>query len=77
MNMNFLQATKFTADFVDERIEAFVDWFLGDKLKKLEDAEYESTIATLVKAQKTADVTLSEEFNRNWSAFFLSSIHAL
>ena len=61
-----LQATKFTPEFVDERIEAFVDWFIGDKLSKLTDGDYETAIATLVKEQKTADVKLSEEFDRNW-----------
>ena len=29
----FFQATKFTADHVDERIEAFIDWYVNDKLK--------------------------------------------
>jgi len=60
------QATKFTADHVQERIEVFLDWFVNDKLAKLTDEEYEETVATLVKTQTTADVTLSEEFNRNW-----------
>ena len=29
----YFQATKFTADHVDERIEAFIDWYVNDKLK--------------------------------------------
>ena len=62
----FLQATKFSADHVDDRIEAFVEWFIQEKLEKLTDEEYQSVISTLVKTQKTADVTLSEEFERNW-----------
>ena len=31
--MIYFQATKFTADHVDERIEAFIDWYVNDKLK--------------------------------------------
>ena len=63
---SMLQATKFTADFVDERIEAFVSWFLEDKVKNLSDEEYAEVVSTLVKMQKQADVTLTEEFDRNW-----------
>ena len=61
------QATKFTVDHVDERIEAFLDWFIGEKLKNLADDDFQQSVATLVKALSTADVRLSEEFNRNWS----------
>ena len=61
-----LQATKFTADFVDDRIEAFVSWFLADKVNNLSDEEYAEVVSTLVKMQKQADVTLTEEFDRNW-----------
>ena len=64
--LSMLQATKFTADFVDERIEAFVSWFLEDKVKNLSDEEYAEVVSTLVKMQKQADVTLTEEFDRNW-----------
>ena len=69
-----LQATKFTADFVDERIEAFVSWFLEDKVKNLSDEEYAEVVSTLVKMQKQADVTLTEEFDRNWYARLPPSI---
>lgn len=61
------QATKFTTDFVHERMEAFLKWFVTDKLANLSDEEYDETVATLIKVQTAADVTLSEEFNRNWS----------
>ena len=71
---SMLQATKFTADFVDERIEAFVSWFLEDKVKNLSDEEYAEVVSTLVKMQKQADVTLTEEFDRNWYARLPPSI---
>ena len=72
-----LQATKFTADFVDERIEAFVSWFLEDKVKNLSEEEYAEVVSTLVKMQKQADVTLTEEFDRNWYARFPPSVQIL
>merc|ERR1719273_678237 len=61
------QATKFTADHVDERIEAFLDWYINDKLKNLSDEEFNEIITTLIKMKSQADVTLLEEVNRNWS----------
>merc|ERR1719273_2602371 len=61
------QATKFSVDHVNDRIEAFLKWFVDDKLKNLDDSEYSETIATLIKMKKAADVTLSEEAERNWA----------
>lgn len=61
------QATKFTAEHVDERIEAFVDWFTLTKLAELSDEEFAQIVTTLIKGKKTADVTLEEEVNRNWN----------
>lgn len=61
------QATKYTPDHVDQRIEAFLEWFLTEKLGQLTDEEFDTTIATLVKMKKTSDVTLNDETNRNWS----------
>jgi len=61
------QATKFTTDHVDSRIEAFLEWFINDKLGKLSDDEFNTTITTLIKMKSQADVTLSEDFERNWN----------
>ena len=61
------QATKFSADFVDERIEAFLDWFCNEKLANLSNEDFNSAITTLITMKSQADVTLKEEFDRNWS----------
>ena len=57
------QATKFTADHVDERIEAFFETFIAEQLteEKVGDA-----VASLVKLKLRADVKLEEEVARNW-----------
>ena len=61
------QATKFTADFVDERIESFLNWFCHEKLVNLSNEDFNSAITTLVTMKSQADVTLSEEVDRHWS----------
>ena len=61
------QATKFTADFVDERIESFLNWFCHEKLVNLSTEDFNSAITTLVTMKSQADVTLSEEVDRHWS----------
>jgi nardilysin len=58
------QATKFTADHVDRRIEAFFETFLQDSLTEEKVAE---AVAALVKLKLRADVTLEEEVSRNWN----------
>ena len=77
---------------MDSRIEAFLQWFINDKLGKLsvtkiliffcnyiflrqinnlftffKDDEFNTTITTLIKMKSQADVTLSEDFERNWN----------
>jgi len=61
------QATKFSADHVNERIESFLTWFVEDKLANLKDEEFDHFVDTLIKAKKEADVSLSEEVDRNWA----------
>ena len=61
------QATKFSPDHVDSRIEAFLDWFVNEKLKELSDEEFDTAITTLVKMKSQADVTLNDEVSRNWN----------
>ena len=53
-------------DHVNERIEALVDWFIGVKLAELSDADFNQVVTSLVRAKKTADVTLKDEADRNW-----------
>lgn len=62
-----LKATKFTAEHVDSRIEAFIDWFTDEKLANLSDDDFNQIVTSLIKAKKAADVTLEEEVNRNWN----------
>merc|ERR1719348_2401002 len=57
------QATKFTPEHVDERIEAFFENFIANELTEEKVAE---AVATLVKQKLRADVTLEEEVSRNW-----------
>jgi len=57
------QATKFTADHVDQRIENFFQEFLADHLTEEAVAE---AVSSLIKLKLRADVTLEEEVGRNW-----------
>ena len=52
---------------MDSRIEAFIDWFTDEKLINLSDEDFNQIVTSLIKAKKTADVTLEEEVNRNWN----------
>jgi len=57
------QATKFTPEHVDERIEVFFENFVAKELTEERVAE---AVAALVKQKLRADVTLEEEVGRNW-----------
>ena len=60
------QATKFTPEHVDERIEAFFKNFIANELTEERVAE---AVAALVKQKLRADVTLEEEVDK------VSSLH--
>ena len=60
-------ATKFTPDYIHERIEHFVKAFCEEKMKVLSDDEFDQRIRTLKNSAVTADTNLEEEFNRNWN----------
>ena len=60
----FLQASKFSEEHLDERIEAFFSWFLEEKLANMDPAEYQQNLDTLVKLKKEADVRLGEEVSK-------------
>ena len=64
------QATKFTADFVDQRIETFLKWFVTDKLQNLTDEEYKATVDSLITSWSRPDLNLSNEVNRNWAQIY-------
>jgi len=58
------QATKFTAEHVDKRIEAFFESFIEKELSEEKVAE---AVSALTKLKTRADVTLEEEMMRNWN----------
>ena len=64
------QATKFTADFVDQRIETFLKWFVTDKLQNLTDEEYKATVDSLITSWSRPDLNLSNEVDRNWAQIY-------
>merc|ERR1712062_362161 len=64
------QATKFTADFVDQRIETFLKWFVTDNLQKLTNDEYKATVDSLITSWSKPDLTLSKEVDRNWGQIY-------
>merc|ERR1712096_450767 len=57
------QATKFTAEHVEQRIENFFKEFIADHLTEEEVGE---AVSALTKLKLRADVTLEEEVSRNW-----------
>ena len=61
------QATKFTPEHINDRIETFVEWFIEEKLKFLSDDEFNQKIEAMIQQEKTADTNLGEEFARNWN----------
>ncbi len=46
-------------EHVDNRIEAFLEWFIKEKLEKLSDEEFNLAIMTLIKQKCQADVGTS------------------
>ncbi|XP_043239610.1 nardilysin-like [Amphibalanus amphitrite] len=60
------QADKFTPEHVDERIAAFLDYFV-DKLSALTKSELDVVRDALIRNKQCADVSLEEEVNRNWA----------
>jgi len=57
------QATKFTAEHVEQRIDNFFKEFVAEHLTEEEVAE---AVTSLTKLKLRADVTLEEEVGRNW-----------
>ncbi|TRY82894.1 hypothetical protein DNTS_001530 [Danionella cerebrum] len=59
------QATKFSTDFVEGRIEAFLISF-GQKMAELSDETFGAHVAALIKLKECEDSQLGEEVDRNW-----------
>lgn len=60
------QETKFTAEHIDERIEAFRSQLL-DLIRGTSDSEFEQYKESVVKIKLTDDNNLGDEVSRNWS----------
>ena len=57
------QANKFTAEHVDQRIEAFFKSYISEQLT---EKNVNQAVQSLIKLRLAADITLDEEMNRNW-----------
>ncbi|XP_049824034.1 nardilysin isoform X2 [Aethina tumida] len=60
------QATKYTTQHIDSRIESFVK-HVRNLLKRLKKDELEELKTTLIKMKRTKDVDMKQEVDRNWS----------
>uniref|UniRef100_A0A671P230 Nardilysin-like n=1 Tax=Sinocyclocheilus anshuiensis TaxID=1608454 RepID=A0A671P230_9TELE len=59
------QATKFSTDFVEGKIEAFLVSF-GEKMVNLSDEAFQTQVTALIKLKECEDTQLGEEVDRNW-----------
>ncbi|XP_062412295.1 nardilysin b isoform X2 [Sardina pilchardus] len=59
------QATKFSTDFVESKVEEFLVSF-GEKLMNLTDEAFEMQVTALIKLKECEDTHLGEEVDRNW-----------
>ncbi|KAL2089661.1 hypothetical protein ACEWY4_014349 [Coilia grayii] len=59
------QATKFSTDFVETKVEEFLVSF-GEKLMNLTDEAFETQVTALIKLKECEDTHLGEEVDRNW-----------
>lgn len=60
------EVEKYSADQVDEKICEFLELFVK-KMETFTEDEYQKYIDSFVNSLKQADLTLSDEANRNWS----------
>jgi len=60
------QADKFSASFVDERIENFLVEF-ENNLNDITESDLQTRVESLIKLKQLPDVSLEEEVTRNWS----------
>uniref|UniRef100_A0AAY4BIV6 Nardilysin a (N-arginine dibasic convertase) n=1 Tax=Denticeps clupeoides TaxID=299321 RepID=A0AAY4BIV6_9TELE len=59
------QATKFPTDFVETKIEEFLQSF-GETLASLSDEAFQAQVSALIKLKECEDPHLGEEVDRNW-----------
>ncbi|KAG1945781.1 nardilysin b [Pimephales promelas] len=59
------QATKFSTDFVEDKIEAFLVSF-GEKMNNLSDEAFQTQVSALIKLKECEDTHLGDEVDRNW-----------
>ncbi|KAA0712124.1 Nardilysin [Triplophysa tibetana] len=59
------QATKFSTDFVETKIEEFLVNF-GEKLTDLSDEGFQTQATALIKLKECEDTQLADEVDRNW-----------
>ncbi|XP_035269344.1 nardilysin b [Anguilla anguilla] len=59
------QATKFSTDLVEMKIEEFLVSF-GDKMAALTDEAFKAQVTALIKLKECEDTHLGEEVDRNW-----------
>ncbi|KAM7409400.1 hypothetical protein PAMA_001060 [Pampus argenteus] len=59
------QATKFSTEFVDAKIEEFLLGF-GDRLSGLSEEAFRTQVTALIKLKECEDAHLGEEVERNW-----------
>ncbi|XP_033221743.1 nardilysin-like [Belonocnema kinseyi] len=60
------QATKYTTEHVDDRIEEFMKSF-NEIMLKMTEEEFSNVKEALVKLKQCADIHLKEEISRNWA----------
>ncbi|XP_067025867.1 nardilysin-like [Acropora muricata] len=60
------QATKFSAEHVDSRIDAFLEEF-GAKLSSMTEEDFSSQVDSLIELKEHKDLILAEEADRNWT----------
>ena len=60
------QATKYTTEHVDDRIEQFMESF-NELVLKMTEEEFNNVKEALIKLKQCADIHLKEEIYRNWA----------
>ncbi|CAB4070343.1 NRD1 [Lepeophtheirus salmonis] len=57
---------KHKVEYVDERIEAFLNHFNEVEISCMTETRFQELLETLIKMKKAADVSLEEEMGRHW-----------
>ncbi|XP_040574889.2 nardilysin [Lepeophtheirus salmonis] len=60
------QENKHKVEYVDERIEAFLNHFNEVEISCMTETRFQELLETLIKMKKAADVSLEEEMGRHW-----------